>query len=74
MKEYNGFEYVRTYGPGERFPANPDFTHLAPGGDDSWDAPESISKAWPGLNASTAVYRKISNNPKRVGHHTNIKK
>lgn len=53
MKQFKGFTYVRSYGPGERFPENPDFTHMA---DDSWDKPESIKTAISGLNATVHVY------------------
>jgi hypothetical protein len=55
MKQFSGYEYVRTYKPGEKFPSNPDFTHIFANG---WQRPESITVARAGLNATTHVYRK----------------
>ena len=56
--EYDGWEYVRTYPPGERFPHPADFTHAAPCKDAwTWRQPEDIRKCWVGNGTWSAVYR-----------------
>jgi len=68
IEAYEGFEYVRTYEAGERFPNKPmrelDFSHAMPNGDckvGAWTVPEPIDKCWIGNGSRCAVYRVVPN-------------
>ena len=65
---FDGWEYVRTYEPGEKFPALPvehlDFTHCVPRPEfcgKPWEQPERIDRCHIGNGCRCDVYRRMPN-------------